>query len=55
MYFLMTNDVEAHSISLNREDPLTVELVCECGMRLGCHGMIKRPQRAFDLSISEGQ
>ena len=21
MYFLMTNDVEAHSLSLNREDP----------------------------------
>jgi len=32
MYFLMTNDVEAHSISLNREDPETVDLVYQVGL-----------------------
>ena len=32
MYFLMTNDVEAHSLSLNREDPGTVDLVYKIGL-----------------------
>ena len=32
MYFLMTNDVEAHSLSLNREDPKTVDLVYQVGL-----------------------
>jgi len=32
MYFLMTNDVEAHSLSLNREDPHTAELVHNVGL-----------------------
>jgi peptidoglycan/xylan/chitin deacetylase (PgdA/CDA1 family) len=32
MYFLMTNDVEAHSLSLNREDPGTVDLVHKVGL-----------------------
>ncbi len=32
MYFLMTNDVEAHSLSLNREDPKTVDLVYRVGL-----------------------
>ena len=32
MYFLMTNDVEAHSLSLNREDPGTVDLVYKVGL-----------------------
>ena len=32
MYFLMTNDVEAHSLSLNREDPKTVDLVYKVGL-----------------------
>ncbi len=32
MYFLMTNDVEAHSLSLNREDPETLNLVHKVGL-----------------------
>ena len=32
MYFLMTNDVEAHSLSLNREDPGTVDQVHRVGL-----------------------
>lgn len=32
MYFLMTNDVEAHSLSLNREDPGTVDQVHKVGL-----------------------
>jgi len=32
MYFLMTNDVEAHSLSLNREDPGTVDQVRKVGL-----------------------
>ena len=32
MYFLMTNDAEAHSLSLNREDPGTVDLVYKVGL-----------------------
>jgi peptidoglycan/xylan/chitin deacetylase (PgdA/CDA1 family) len=32
MHFLMTNDVEAHSLSLNREDPYTAELVHNVGL-----------------------
>ena len=32
MYFLMTNDVEAHSLSLNREDLGTVDLVHKVGL-----------------------
>jgi len=32
MHFLMTNDVEAHSPSLNREDPGTVDQVHKVGL-----------------------
>jgi peptidoglycan/xylan/chitin deacetylase (PgdA/CDA1 family) len=32
MHFLMTNDVEAHSLSLNREDPHIAELVHNVGL-----------------------
>jgi peptidoglycan/xylan/chitin deacetylase (PgdA/CDA1 family) len=32
MYFLMTNDVEAHSLSLNREGPKIVDLVHKVGL-----------------------